>query len=229
MSLTPIRRPHPTSSRRLPELVPGRRAVRASFRVFAILALAAGAASAAAGGAAAPGAKPRVTVIGDSVTASFDYVPAAKRYLGEGLDLHADAVTCRRLVAASCAFRGARPASALAVIDARGHALGPVVVINVGYNDWTAVYDVDRVMRALEAAGVRTAIWVTLRETTPNYATSNRRIRGAAHRFRDLVVADWNAYSRGKEWFREDGLHLTAAGAMGLARLLRSEVLGAVD
>ena len=32
--------------------------------------------------------------------------------------------------------------------------LGPVVVINVGYNDWAAVYDVDRVMRALGAAAV---------------------------------------------------------------------------
>ena len=28
-------------------------------------------------------------------------------------------------------------------------------MINVGYNDWAAVYDVDRVMKALQAAGVR--------------------------------------------------------------------------
>jgi hypothetical protein len=33
-------------------------------------------------------------------------------------------------------------------------ALEPVVVMNVGYNDWSAVYDVGRVMRALRAAGV---------------------------------------------------------------------------
>jgi len=81
-------------------------------------------------------------------------------------------------------------------------------------------------MRALKGAGVRTAIWVTLRETTSNYAQSNARIRSAARRWRkSLVVADWNVYSRGMPWFREDGLHLTPSGAMGLARLLRPLVL----
>ena len=170
----------------------------------------------------------RVTVIGDSITASFEYVPAARRYLGKGFDLRSDAVVCRRLVAASCAFQGSTPATALELISAHGRALGPVVVINVGYNDWAAVYDVDRVMRALKGAGVRTAIWVTLRETTTNYAQNNARIRGAARRWRNsLVVADWNAYSRGKPWFREDGLHLTVSGALGLARLLRPLVVGA--
>jgi hypothetical protein len=170
-------------------------------------------------------AKPRVTVIGDSVTASFDYVPAARRYLAKGLDLHSDAVVCRRLVAASCIFRGSQPSTALELVSAEGHGLGPVVVVNVGYNDWTAVYDVDRVMRALTAAGVHSVIWVTLRETTSNYAASNARIRAASHRWKRLVVADWNAYSRGKAWFREDGLHVTPAGAFGLARLLRPLVL----
>ena len=184
------------------------------------MALAVGA-SASAGGSN----RPRVTVIGDSVAASFDYVPAARRYLGKGIDLRSDAVVCRRLVAASCAFQGSKPPTALDVVSAEGHALGPVVVVNVGYNDWTAVYDVDRVMRALTAAGVRSVIWVTLRETTSNYATNNRRIFAASHRWKRLVVADWNAYSRGKAWFREDGLHLTASGALGLARLLRPLVL----
>ena len=50
------------------------------------------------------------------------------------------------------------------MIGAHGRSLGSVVVINVGYNDWAAVYDVDRVMSALAAAGVTTVIWVTLRE-----------------------------------------------------------------
>ena len=167
----------------------------------------------------------RVTVIGDSVMASFDYVPAARRYLGKGFDLHSDAVVCRRLVAASCVFQGSKPSTVLELVSAEGRTLGPVVVINVGYNDWTAVYDVDRVMRALTSAGVRSVIWVTLRQTTSNYAGNNNRIRAAAHRWKQLVVADWNAYSRGKAWFREDGLHLTAAGAFGLARLLRPLVL----
>ena len=171
----------------------------------------------------------RVTVIGDSITASFNYVPAARRYLGKGLDLRSDAVVCRRLVAASCSFQGTTPSTVLQVVGAQGRALGPVVVVNVGYNDWAAVYDVDRVMKALKAAGVKHVIWVTLRQAGSNasiYAQSNARIRSAGKRWRStLVVADWNAYSNGKPWFREDGLHLTTSGALGLARLLRPLVL----
>ena len=176
-------------------------------------------------------AKTRVTVIGDSIMASFEYVPSARRALGKGLDLRSDTAVCRRLVAASCPFQGSTPATALQVIGASGRSLGRAVVINVGYNDWVAVYDVDRVMRALRSAGVNHVIWVTLREASSNaslYAQSNARIRNASQRWRkSLVVADWNAYSRGKAWFREDGLHLTTSGALGLARLLRPLVVDA--
>lgn len=186
---------------------------------FSMLLGIAGAASAASA------AKPRVTVIGDSVAQSFDYVAPARRYLGRGLDVSSDTAVCRRLVAASCVFQGVQPKTALEVVAARSGSLGPVVVVNVGYNDWAAVYDVDRVMRALEAAGVRSVIWVTLRATTANYAQNNARIRTATRRWKRLVVADWNAYSRGRNWFRSDGLHLTVTGAHGLARLLRPLVL----
>jgi hypothetical protein len=213
--------PTTTPSRRLPD----RRALLA-LSLAALLSALVGAAAAAA--PAAP-AKTRVTVIGDSITASFDYVAPARRLLGKGLDLRSDAVVCRRLVAASCSFQGQTPRTALQVVGAQGRALGPVVVINVGYNDWAAVYDVDRVMKALRAAGVRRVVWVTLREAGSNasiYAQSNARIRSAGKRWRgSLVVADWNAYSRGKPWFRADGLHLTTTGAFGLARLLRPLVL----
>jgi hypothetical protein len=202
-----------------------RRPTRALFGLGTVVVALAVAASASAG----ESSRPRVTVIGDSVAASFDYVPAARRYLGKGLDLRSDAVVCRRLVAASCAFQGRTPATALQVVGASGHGLGPVVVINVGYNDWAAVYDVDRMMRALEAAGVHRVIWVTLREAGPNasiYAQSNARIRSAGTKWRkSLVVADWSAYSRGKRWFRDDGLHLSVTGAMALARFLRPLVV----
>lgn len=183
----------------------------------------------AASASATPGTKPRVTVIGDSVAASFDYVAAARRSLGRGLDLRSDTAVCRRLVAASCEFQGARPATALDVVRARGGSLGSVVVVNVGYNDWAAVYDVDRLMRALKSAGVRTVVWVTLRETTSNYARNNMRVRRALRKWKSLVLADWNAYSRGKPWFRSDGLHLTVSGAMGLARLVRPLVLAGLQ
>jgi hypothetical protein len=209
-----MRHPRPTSSRRrLPDLFPRRVAGLAGVVAIALLAAAAASADTAT--------RTRVTVIGDSITASFDYVPAARRYLGKGLDLRSNAVVCRRLVASSCVFRGSQPATALELVEHQRRALGPVVVVNVGYNDWTAVYDVDRVMQALSDAGVRTVVWVTLRATTSNYARSNARIRAAERRWKGFVVADWDAYSRGKPWFREDGLHLTEAGVFGLAQLLR--------
>jgi GDSL-like Lipase/Acylhydrolase family len=215
---------HPTSSRRR-----RRPETRAHTLAAALIAVLSAIALACVGSASAESTgETRVTMIGDSITASFDYVPAARRHLGKGFDLRSDAVVCRRLVATSCAFQGATPATALDRIRATGRALGPVVVMNVGYNDWTAVYDVDRVLRALRTAGVQTVIWVTLRATTSNYAASNARIRAAARRWKSLVVADWDAYSRGKPWFREDGLHLTSSGALGLAHLLRPLVLTGV-
>ena len=221
--MPPTRPTNSTTAPRLPDAPTARRwaAVLASAGLV-LLALVGGA-------AAQPGSKPRVTVIGDSVTASFNYVPAATHYLGKGLDFHSDAVVCRRLVAASCPFQGTTPSTALQVVDAEGRLLGPVVVINVGYNDWAAVYDVDRMMRALKAAGVHTVIWVTLREVgtyASIYKQSNARIHHADRKWRNsLVVADWNRYSRGKPWFGSDGLHLTPTGAFGLAKLLRPLVL----
>jgi hypothetical protein len=215
-------RPTTTPHRQLPEL-------RATLALALAITSAALACAAAAPAQPSAPAKTRVTVIGDSITASFNYVVSAKRYLGKGLDLRSDAVVCRRLVAASCSFQGTTPPTVLEVVGSQGNALGPVVVINVGYNDWAAVYDVDRVMKALKTAGVEHVIWVTLREAGSNasiYAQSNARIRSADKRWRSrLVLADWNAYSRGKPWFREDGLHLTTSGALGLARLLRPLVL----
>jgi lysophospholipase L1-like esterase len=52
-------------------------------------------------------------------------------------------------------------------------------------------------------------------------------IRSEAKRFPQIDVADWNAWSAGKPWFRSDGLHLTAAGATALAAWLRPYLLRA--
>jgi len=220
-------RPTTKTAQRLPDIrIVRRAAILLAAACVLLLAIAVQA-------SAQPATKTRVTVIGDSVTASFNYVAAARRYLGKGIDLHSDAVVCRRLVATSCPFQGTTPSTALDVVTVEGHRLGPVVVIDVGYNDWVAVYDVDRVMRALKAAGVHTVIWVTLKEVgtyASIYTQTNARIRGADKRWRNsMVVADWNAYSRGKPWFGEDGLHLSATGAMRLARFLRPLVVAGVS
>jgi hypothetical protein len=167
-------------------------------------------------------------MIGDSVSAALDYVPAARAYLARGLDFRFVLDVCRRLVAPSCTYQGVTPATGLQVVLATGRSLGSVVIMDVGYNDYGSTYrgELDRVMRALAASNVRTVIWVTLRETRSTYRSINVVIRNARKRWRPLVVADWNAWSRGQPWFGDsEGLHLTGSGAMGLARLLRPLVL----
>lgn len=178
-----------------------------------------------AGQAAAAPAKPRVTVIGDSVQASFSYVPKAVARLRKGYDLKMDAYVCRRLILPSCTYNGVTPRTVLQTVQAKGRALGKVVVVNVGYNESAGGYDINRVMKALRSAGVEQVIWVTLRERRSEYPGINTAIRRAATRWKGFTVADWNAVSSGRPWFGSDGLHLNSAGAMALSGLLRQKVL----
>ena len=116
-----------------------------------------------------------MTVIGDSVQASFGYVPQAVRRLGQGLDLRVDAKVCRRLVARSCRYRGVTPATALEVARSLRDRIGRVAIVNVGYNDDPRGYDVGALMRALRADGAEAVVWVTMRETRSVYAATNAR------------------------------------------------------
>jgi hypothetical protein len=171
--------------------------------------------------------RPRLTVVGDSVAAALQY-RAARRYLRRQFRLRLDAKVCRRLVAESCTYNGARAPSALEAIVAARESLAPTVVVDVGYNDDADSYgaDLDRVMQALVRADVTTVIWTTLRY----YGSVRRRrinalVRDAAARWPELRVADWNSWSRGhRSWFVYDGLHLNRTGALGLARLIRRAV-----
>ena len=210
---------------------PGRSARVATMRRslgIGILSVAIATVFALAGPGIAAEKKPRMTVIGDSVQASFGYVPRAVRRLGKGFDLRLDARVCRRLITASCSYNGSTPQTALQLIKSRGGALGSVVVMNVGYNEGSATYDVNAVMRALRRAGVDHVVWVSLRETRSVYRSINGNIRQADPRWKALTVADWNAISAGKPWFGSDGLHLNASGAYALSGLIRQKVLAAL-
>ena len=165
-------------------------------------------------------------MIGDSVQASFSYVPKAVSRLGRGFDLKIDAVVCRRLITSSCTYNGVTPKTALQLIQTKGAALGSVVVLNVGYNEGSGTYDVNAVMRALRKAKVKSVVWVTLRQQRSIYTAINARIRQAAGRWKGFALVNWNAASSGKPWFGSDGLHLNSAGAFALSGLLRQKVLG---
>jgi hypothetical protein len=179
--------------------------------------------------ASAPAQAPvRVTIVGDSIAAALDYVPDARQSLERGFDVRLDLRVCRRLAAAGCPYQGAAPSSALDAIRTAGSSLGQVLVVDVGYNDDPAAYrrGMDDVVRAAQASGVRTIVWVTLRDTGV-YARTDAVIRSEAQRFPAVEVADWSAFSRGKAWFRSDGLHLNADGAAGLAAMLRPLIVRA--
>src|SRR5207244_111588 len=114
------------------------------------------------------------------------------------------------------------PPSALETVEELGDELGPVVVVDVGYNDAPDGYadGLDEVMRALVAAGVKRVVWVTLEETTPGWLAIDEQIRAAPARWPQLVVADWGDAAAGKPWL-VDAAHLNEAGAQAFARFLR--------
>jgi hypothetical protein len=178
---------------------------------------------ASSSGTAAPGARPDVTFVGDSISASLDYVPSARRVLTRPFHTRFDLAVCRRLVTEGCSFQGKVPTTALEAVRARGRSLGDVLVVHVGYNEGSSGYrqGMRRIIRAARAQGASGAVWVTLREANPIYQPTNAAIRREAKRWRGVEIADWAAVSRGKPWFREDGLHLNVAGANALARLVR--------
>lgn len=90
--------------------------------------------------------------------------------------------------------------------------LRPNVVLHLGTNGPPTESDLRRALDAL--AGSRRVVLVTTREPRSWQDLTNDRIRGAAQGRPNVVVADWFAVSAGHpEFFVEDGVHLTVAGA----------------
>lgn len=179
--------------------------------------------------AAATTAAPRVTLVADSVGGVLFWQRDAREELGRGIDLRIDIRTCRRLVTDGCVYDGERPPSALDAIRALGPAMGSIVVVDVGYNDFSAGYGaaLDRVMRALLDTGVERVVWVTLRERRPSWAAVNDEIRDGARRWPQISVGEWGRESADhEEWFA-DGIHMNWDGGAGFARFLRGLVLDA--
>jgi hypothetical protein len=103
-------------------------------------------------------------------------------------------------------------------------------VVDVGYNETALYYGnaMATVVQALLARGVDHVVWVELRKQTDNYREIDDAIEAQARRFPQVQVADWDAASKGHDdWFNDDGLHLKAAGAVGLALFVRPFVFAA--
>ena len=170
----------------------------------------------------------RVTVITDSVGTALLWDPGPLHDFSAGLDVRGYAFGCRKLVVAGCPnAAGVNPPSALDVIQQLGTELGPIVVIDVGYNDTADTYSagLDEVMRALLANGVQRVVWVTLEEGEGVWLSIDDQIRAAPARWPQLAVADWGPTVTGKPWLFKDVAHLNHDGGVALGRFLRPIVL----
>jgi hypothetical protein len=172
-----------------------------------------------------------VTFVGDSVPASIDYVPEARKTLDRGLRVKLDLKVCRRLVAPSCPYDGSTPSTALEAIRGYGSKLGNVLIVDVGYNDYSGTYrdQMREVIKQADAQGVTGIVWVTMRQARSSYDWTNHVIKTEAQNWPNVSVADWNAASKGKPWFGSDGLHLDDAGADHLATFLRPYIYKAAQ
>jgi hypothetical protein len=162
-----------------------------------------------------------VTVIGDSITTAVEYDPAARPILAGGIDLDLQLAVCRRLVGDSCPYDGSKPPTLVALLPSL--RLGSTVVVAVGYNDFedTFAESVETALQALEQAGAKHILWLTLRAERQSYLHMNDIIHAAAERHAEMTIVDWNLYSRSHpDWFQPDGLHLTDVGAIAMATLV---------
>ena len=198
-----------------------RRAAGAASLVAVALALVGGANARSSAGV-------RVTVFGDSAATAMAYDPDAKRTLGRGIDLRLEVAACRRVGDASCPYDGVRPPNVIERATQLGRELGPVVVVIVGYNDYEANYadNIEQALAVFRSAGVDRVLWATLREGRQSYANMNDMIRAAARKHPEMTVLDWNALARSNpDWLQPDGIHLTAAGAEGMATLVNDALV----
>ena len=163
-----------------------------------------------------------LTLFTDSVGAALDFDSTAKEIVESGnrdlFELH----PCVRLVRRGCMSHP--PQSVLHEIRELGRRLGPTVVVFVGYNDDAVSYrnGIPSVLKALRNRGVEHVLWLTLHGLSRDYVDINRAIYAAEQRWRPLLkVLDWNHYSAGRRsWYGSDGIHMSAAGAMGFALYL---------
>jgi hypothetical protein len=198
-------------------------------RRTAIAALVASAALAAAALAhGRPLADTRVTVFGDSAATAIAYDADARRILGRGIDVQLEMAACRRVGDTSCPYDGARPPTVIDRATELGRALGPVVVVLVGYNDYESRYpdNIEAAMATFRKAGVERVLWATLRAERQSYLTMNDAILDAARRYPEMTVLDWNALAKGHDdWVQDDGIHLTAVGAQAMATMVNDELV----
>ena len=172
----------------------------------------------------------RLAVIGDSVGESVMAGSGELPTLLDGVFANPifDGRTNRCTVGASCG--GGDGIGAVNGISGNVN----LAIVELGYNDSPSSLgpEIDQMMNALVAKGVRTVAWVNMSERRQSngqstYAASNAALSAARSRWPQLVVLDWNAASSGPDrdrWYA-DGVHLSSTGQAELSLWLRNQAM----
>ena len=109
-----------------------------------------------------------------------------------------------------------------------------VAIVELGYNDNQSSFggEIDQMMTALVAKGVRYVGWVNMSERrvangTASFAAGNRALVAATFRWPQLRILDWDGYTmcgRKDRWY-SDSVHLGTTGQAEFALWLRSRAL----
>ena len=170
---------------------------------------------------------PHVTMFGDSVATGLYWEPA-NVILSAGIDLDLRAIACQRTEGDSCNIGNGRPATVLEDAAGLGSGIGPTVIMAGGYDDYSDQFtqDIADALAAFSSAGVKQVFWLTLREAHHPYIDMNGDLQAEAAQHPQLIVLDWNMYSRSHDdWVQPDGLHLTPDGAIAMATFIHSQLV----
>jgi hypothetical protein len=172
----------------------------------------------------------KVLIIGDSVFDAFDHVESARELLDSQQKTIFALQGCQKLVDPGC-FAWVK-LSALDQLKKNAGRFSDVVVIGTGYNDRIGTPFRDAVLAITQEAARQgvDVVWITYRQVRHvrgKATTMNKQLGKLDPKIENLHIADWNAYSAGKEksgWFRADRIHLVTPGAVGLAQLINQSV-----
>ena len=187
-----------------------------------------------------PADAPVVSLIGDSTMAGMAWNSSSgndpRDIVGNAYRMTFDAESCRRLVSPSCRGRfGYSPQSVLPLMRTTLNGrLGEAMVVMAGYDDASITNAADQVMAEAEAQGVRRVLWLTFRTNTAYvlpgglparnlYESHNNELASAAQRHPSMRILDWDGFTTNRsDWFASDGIHLSVAGATGLATFIKN-------
>jgi hypothetical protein len=148
-------------------------------------------------------------VLGDSVILGAQAtVPAALA----GWDVTFDAKESRRIDQGT------------GIVQARGGAMGRVLVVHLCTNWGGGDYRAAAEGLLASLSGVDRVVWVTCTPWLPAVGDADEVIRSLPAQHPDVVVADWAAASGAPGYTYSDGLHLRPEGAAALAQLVASTV-----